>query len=139
MACHRLHAYRYEEPTKSGGKPPHSKEIPMNPVDPFKESRFEAIAEEARKCRVCAGMSGRTAVLSRLNGSLNPKVLFVAEAPGRRGGDRTRVPMSGDSSGSTFRHLLRIGGIAERFHSQTKNLFEGAARNQTVATPRGAA
>lgn len=51
-------------------------------------------------------MCGRVAVLSELNGSLHPKVMFIAEAPGRRGGDRTRKPFSGDKSGANFQTLL---------------------------------
>jgi len=37
---------------------------------------------------------------------LTPTVLFVAEAPGRQGADRTRIPFSGDASGRAFDHLL---------------------------------
>ena len=33
-------------------------------------------------------------------------MLFVAEAPGRQGGDRTRVPLSGDLSGRNFARYL---------------------------------
>ncbi|HEX8737019.1 MAG TPA: uracil-DNA glycosylase [Pyrinomonadaceae bacterium] len=51
-------------------------------------------------------MTERTAVLSELNGSLQPKVFFLAEAPGRQGGNRTRKPFSGDKSGANFQVLL---------------------------------
>jgi uracil-DNA glycosylase len=34
------------------------------------------------------------------------RVLFVGEAPGRQGGDRTRVPFSGDQSGRNFSRFL---------------------------------
>lgn len=51
-------------------------------------------------------MQERQAVLSLLNGSLNPKILFIAEAPGRNGADRTRIPFHGDASGATFEKLL---------------------------------
>ncbi len=57
-------------------------------------------------------MEERAAVLSELNGSLAPRVLFVAEAPGRKGADRTRVPMSGDASGTVFRRLMEINGLS---------------------------
>jgi uracil-DNA glycosylase family 4 len=33
-------------------------------------------------------------------------VLFIAEAPGRNGGDRTRIPFHGDISGDNFEKLL---------------------------------
>jgi DNA polymerase len=51
-------------------------------------------------------MTHRTAVLSRKNGTLLPKVAFVGEAPGRLGADRTRRPFTGDQSGIRFDELL---------------------------------
>jgi uracil-DNA glycosylase family 4 len=51
-------------------------------------------------------MCERTAVLSHRNGSLSPRVLFIGEAPGRQGGDRTRVPLSGDQSGLNFARFI---------------------------------
>lgn len=51
-------------------------------------------------------MVERRAVLSELNGALNPRVMFIAEAPGRQGGDRTRIPFYGDQSGANFAALL---------------------------------
>ena len=54
-------------------------------------------------------MCGRTAVLSELNGSVAARVMFIGEAPGRQGGDRTRVPFSGDQSGRNFgRYIASI-------------------------------
>jgi uracil-DNA glycosylase len=74
--------------------------------------RFLNLVAQAQTCQACPQMSERTAVLSLNNGSLRPRVLFVAEAPGRRGGDRTRVPMSGDASGRTFQRLLASIGLS---------------------------
>ena len=55
-------------------------------------------------------MCGRSAVLSDLNGSTTARVMFIGEAPGRKGADRTRVPFSGDQSGANFdRYLGSIG------------------------------
>lgn len=56
-------------------------------------------------------MQDKTAVLSELNGNLNPKVFFIAEAPGRQGADRTRKPFSGDKSGANFQILLDSIGL----------------------------
>ncbi len=67
---------------------------------------FEALAAEAAACVTCERMRERQAVLSQRNGTLNPKVLFIAEAPGRNGGDRTRIPFHGDISGDNFEKLL---------------------------------
>jgi uracil-DNA glycosylase len=55
-------------------------------------------------------MCDRTAVLSTLNGPLVARVMFVGEAPGRKGADRTHVPFSGDQSGKNFdRFIASIG------------------------------
>ncbi|REJ78874.1 MAG: uracil-DNA glycosylase [Acidobacteria bacterium] len=67
---------------------------------------FESLAAEARKCCICEAMRDKTAVLSKLNGNLDPRVFFVAEAPGRQGADRTRRPFYGDKSGENFQVLL---------------------------------
>jgi uracil-DNA glycosylase len=52
-------------------------------------------------------MCGRSAVLSERNGSPDARVMFIGEAPGRKGADRTRVPFSGDQSGVNFDRFLR--------------------------------
>jgi DNA polymerase len=72
----------------------------------MKLKQFQKLASEAQSCQKCDSMCGRVAVLSELNGNLNPKVMFIAEAPGRQGGDRTRKPFSGDKSGANFQQLL---------------------------------
>jgi DNA polymerase len=51
-------------------------------------------------------MCGRSAVLSDLNGSPEARVMFIGEAPGRKGADRTRIPFSGDQSGANFDRFL---------------------------------
>ena len=54
----------------------------------------------------CPAMCGRSAVLSELNGPVDARVMFIGEAPGRKGADRTRVPFSGDQSGRNFDRFL---------------------------------
>lgn len=71
-----------------------------------KPKQFQKLTREAQSCQKCEAMCGRVAVLSELNGNLNPKVMFIAEAPGRQGGDRTRKPFYGDKSGANFQKLL---------------------------------
>jgi DNA polymerase len=51
-------------------------------------------------------MCERGAVLSELNGPVNARVMFIGEAPGRKGADRTRIPFSGDQSGKNFERFL---------------------------------
>ena len=68
---------------------------------------FQQLVQEAASCTRCPAMCGRSAVLSELNGSINSRVMFVGEAPGRKGADRTRVPFSGDQSGANFDRFLK--------------------------------
>lgn len=56
-------------------------------------------------------MCGRAAVLSDLNGPVNARVMFIGEAPGRKGADRTRIPFSGDQSGKNFDRFLSAAGL----------------------------
>ncbi len=80
----------------------------MNSIEE-KRTRFAALAAEAAACRRCEAMCGRTAVLSDRNGNVAARVMFIGEAPGRQGGDRTRVPFSGDQSGQNFgRYIASI-------------------------------
>ncbi|HEX5503525.1 MAG TPA: uracil-DNA glycosylase [Thermomicrobiales bacterium] len=77
-----------------------------------REQRFEALCREAAGCRRCPAMAGRRRVLSDANGRPGALVCFVGEAPGRRGGERTGVPFSGDQSGRNFTALLAVAGLA---------------------------
>src|SRR5216684_474155 len=79
----------------------------------FKEKReqFVALADEAAGCIRCPAMCDRAAVLSDLNGSLKARLMFIGEAPGRKGADRTRIPFSGDQSGKNFERFLASIGL----------------------------
>ena len=67
---------------------------------------FEQLVKDAAGCTLCPAMCGRNAVLTELNGSPEARVMFIGEAPGRKGADRTRVPFSGDQSGVNFDRFL---------------------------------
>ena len=69
-------------------------------------TRFAALTAETASCTRCPAMCGRAAVLSGLNGPLSARVMFIGEAPGRKGADQTRVPFSGDQSGKNFDRFL---------------------------------
>lgn len=69
-------------------------------------SAFDQLVKDASGCTLCPAMCGRTAVLSELNGSTEARVMFIGEAPGRKGADRTRIPFSGDQSGANFDRFL---------------------------------
>lgn len=74
------------------------------------EGRLALLCEAAANCRLCPRMATRTKVLSAANGDPHSRVLFVAEAPGRLGADRTAVPLCGDASGRLFEELLSGAG-----------------------------
>jgi uracil-DNA glycosylase family 4 len=80
--------------------------------DESKQTRFAALTAEAAMCTRCPAMCGRSAVLSELNGSVNAHVMFIGEAPGRKGADQTRVPFSGDQSGKNFDRFLASIGLS---------------------------
>ena len=67
---------------------------------------FSELVADASSCTLCPAMCGRNAVLSELNGSPAARILFIGEAPGRKGADRTRVPFSGDQSGANLDRFL---------------------------------
>lgn len=71
-----------------------------------KQSAFNQLAAEAAACAICERMQERMAVLGPLNGSIHSRLMFIGEAPGRQGADRTRIPFHGDKSGEHFEALL---------------------------------
>src|SRR5688500_17228207 len=77
-----------------------------------KASHFKRLCIEAGACCICPQLADKAAVLSDLNGKLNPMVMFVGEAPGRVGADRTRRPFYGDKSGDNLQTLLDSIGLA---------------------------
>ena len=106
--------------------------------DRSKQKLFEEMVNEAASCTRCPAMCGRSAVLSGLNGSPNARIMFIGEAPGRKGADRTRVPFSGDQSGANFdRYLGSIGLTREQIFITSAALCNprtdsGANRKPTV-------
>ena len=72
-----------------------------------KLAEFKLLIDEASACKLCPGMCGRSAVLSELNGRISAQIMFIGEAPGRKGADRTRVPFSGDQSGTNLERFLQ--------------------------------
>jgi uracil-DNA glycosylase family 4 len=84
----------------------------LSPPVNAQRGEFDALVAEAAACRLCPSMCGRSAVLSERNGRVDARVMFVGEAPGRQGGDRTRVPFSGDQSGRNFTRYLASINLA---------------------------
>ena len=78
----------------------------LSSARPEKRQQFLALSAEAAACVRCPAMCARAAVLTELNGPVDARVMFIGEAPGRKGADRTRVPFSGDQSGRNFDRFL---------------------------------
>ena len=76
-----------------------------------KQHLFQTLVAEAASCTRCPAMCGRSAVLSSFNGSPDARIMFIGEAPGRKGADRTRVPFSGDQSGANLDRFLGSIGL----------------------------
>jgi len=76
----------------------------------FATQQLESLAACAVECEVCPRMQHRARVLGPQNGPADAKVLFIAEAPGRLGANRTGIPLCGDKSGDNFEHLLKSIG-----------------------------
>ena len=71
-----------------------------------KSTRFEDLTASVQHCNLCPRLCSKRKVLSPANGSVESRVLFIAEAPGRLGADRTGVPLHGDRTGDNFEALL---------------------------------
>jgi len=71
-----------------------------------KKNDFQNLIKKIKTCNKCPGMEDKTAVLGEKNGDINSDLLFLGEAPGRLGCDRTRIPFHGDQSGDNFEELM---------------------------------
>jgi len=72
-----------------------------------KIKRFDDLSKAVQYCTLCPRLLHRTKVLTNLNGNIDSKVLFIAEAPGRHGADRTGIPLYGDRTGDIFESLIK--------------------------------
>jgi uracil-DNA glycosylase family 4 len=75
-----------------------------------REMDFNDLVSEASNCNLCPRMCGRKKVLLDKNGNINAKVMFIAEAPGRLGAERTGIPLCGDDTGKNFQELIQSIG-----------------------------
>ena len=101
-----------------------------------KTARFSDLVESVQHCDLCPRLSNRRKVLSSANGSVDSKVLFVAEAPGRLGADRTGIPLFGDRTGDNFDMLLaNIGWRRESIFITNAILCNPKQENGNNGTP----
>lgn len=71
-----------------------------------KTAFFNDFTSSVQRCNLCERMCDRKKVLSLVNGNINSKVMFIAEAPGRLGAECTGIPLYGDRTGENFEMLL---------------------------------
>jgi uracil-DNA glycosylase family 4 len=76
-----------------------------------KDHAFATLIEEVRACTRCERMCDSARVLSFAAGNLHARLMFIGEAPGRLGADRTEIPFHGDAAGRNFEDLLAFAGI----------------------------
>lgn len=77
-----------------------------------KELNFAHLCSEARDCQACPRMAQSARVLNASVGSLNAKIMFIGEAPGRLGADGSEIPFHGDKAGDNFEKFLEQVGIS---------------------------
>ena len=75
---------------------------------------FLALLQAVKTCTLCSTMGGRGGILHVLGRRARRAVMFVGEAPGRRGAVRTGIPFQGDSTGHNFEILLESAGWSRR-------------------------
>ena len=95
------------------------------------DAAFAELVRDAQNCRLCPRMEGRRRVLSPANGPLTSRVLFIAEAPGRLGGDKGGIPLTGDASGRNFTRYLAAAGL------RREDVFVTNAALCNPRSPRG--
>lgn len=84
--------------------------ITKSTITSANQHRFTQLVRDVRACHACEGMM-HCHVLGDANGGIDARVLFIAEAVGRRGGAVTGVPLTRDESGRRFTAFLALAGI----------------------------
>lgn len=77
-----------------------------------KLGNFDKLCGRVQNCVLCPRMKDSARILSLSSGSLDAKVIFIGEAPGRLGADTTGIPFHGDKAGNNFEALLDFVGIS---------------------------
>jgi len=100
-----------------------------------KEKEFENLVAKVKTCDRCIRMCNRKKVLSYENGNINSKVMFIAEAPGRLGAEKTGKPLYGDKTGDNFEILLNSIGWERKDIFITNAILCNPQVNNKKATP----
>lgn len=73
---------------------------------------FAELCGRVQSCMLCPRMINSARILGLSSGSLDARVMFIGEAPGRLGADATGIPFHGDKAGDNFEALLDFVGIS---------------------------
>ena len=73
---------------------------------------FFELVTEVKACRKCRRMDSSARVLNGSSGAVYSDLMFVGEAPGRRGADETEIPFHGDVAGNNFEGFLDHVGLS---------------------------
>ena len=76
-----------------------------------KSTAFLELVSCAVQCQKCPRMTGRSRVMGEGNGNINARIMFIAEAPGRKGADASGIPLYGDQTGRNFDALMEYCGL----------------------------
>jgi DNA polymerase len=76
--------------------------------------KVRKLLHAVHNCSACPGMGGLGGILQVVGRRIRRSTMFVAEAPGRLGAVRTRLPLSGDATGQNFENLLAEAGWTRR-------------------------
>jgi uracil-DNA glycosylase len=129
----RLERSAFKRAMGSTARIPHVP-APSPGIEAAGEPALGALAAAVRGCFACASMA-YVHTLSEANGQVRSRVLFVAEAAGRKGAAITGVPLSGDESGWRFESFLRVAGLERRDVFVTNavlcNPLDNCGRNRT--------
>ena len=99
-------------------------------------ARFEDLIQSVQHCDLCDRLACRNKILSKANGNIKSKVLFIAEAPGRLGADKTGIPLHGDRTGNNFETFLsNIGWNRDSIFITNAVLCNPRQENGNNATP----
>jgi len=97
---------------------------------------LEYLLSSVNNCNICKRMCTRKKVLSKNNGNIYSKVIFIAEAPGRLGAECTGIPLYGDKTGDNFELLLgNIGWKREDIFITNSILCNPQDENGNNSTP----
>ena len=66
-----------------------------------------------QSCARCPALVASRSRIVHGYGDLNARIIFIGEAPGQHGADRTGVPFSGDKSGRALQRMLIELGMSE--------------------------